>query len=212
MQSKCVEIKNDGKQCTRDATKPGILCTQHYNLKNKLKTAGEKEEEEPWVKVGLPTPSPLLGSKFIKKIRTKLKKGIKPTDGEGFIYIYYLEKEKGEDKWKIGRTNRNVDERMAEWTEEHKQKVVLHKSYKVAKGVDLTERLIHLYLKCYNIHRYPNTDGTFCDKYSLSGEIVPGSKIKQPEAITKKHIEWFFCEIQKIKPVIQSIVNYANKQ
>jgi len=202
----CVEIKVDGKQCTRDA-KIGERCTQHHNMHLKKNTNPIFE------KLNLPEPDPKIGSKFVKKIRSRLEKGVLDSDGPGFIYIYYIESEKGLNKWKIGKTTRDLDERLAEWTEAHGKKntVRLHKSYKLLKGTDFVERNIHNYFKHWNIYRYQQEDGSFYDEYAMSGDPVDEQEKKKVSA-KGKHIEWFMGDINEIKAVLQKLVEYCNDQ
>ena len=201
MEGTCQAIKKDGKQCTRGA-KVDIFCTQHSKVKSKM-TVGTTS----FIPEELPKPSPEIGAKYLHVIEQRFKNYKKENDTKGFIYIYYLESEKGQNIWKIGKTNREVDTRLNEWKAEHKKKIILHKSYKT-DATNFVERTIHDYFKHWNIHRYPQEDGTFVDKYFLSKNT---DKVKRNYGNkTKKHVEWFVGDINVIKAVLQKLVDWVN--
>lgn len=203
--------KRDGKQCTRDA-KVGDYCTQH----SKNKPLPPSAAVWWWEKYGLPKPAAEIGAKYLKRIRTRLEKGVKPNDTKaGFIYIYYFEHERGFNLWKVGKTNKTVDERLKKWKSDHHKdnKICLHKSYALPNGgTDLVERTIHDYFKHWNVHRYPQDDGSFYNVYSMTGEPFSATK-GEPERDysnkTHKHVEWFHGNVEEIKKVLQKLTEYV---
>lgn len=215
--SPCQAVTKEGKQCSRNA-KVDIFCTQHSKVKSEAKTLVGAASSIP---KELPQPSPEIGTRYLHIIEQRFKKYQKVEHplveggGEGYIYIYYLESEKGQNIWKIGQTKREVDERLNEWKKKTDSTILLHKSYKLTRqgATDFVERTIHDYFKHWNIHRYPQEDGTFVDKYFMSKKNLKKEEEEEKRDYgnkTKKHVEWFVGDINKIKFVLQKLVDWVN--
>lgn len=205
----CEAIKHDGLQCTRTykhtTLKGKHVCKQHLNAQTTV-----KDKKEPWDLKALPAPNVENGKRTIQKIRTKLLKGPKTNDAGGAIYIYYLSAEQKLTYWKIGKTRRNVDERLQEWAEEHKQEVVAYETFVVTKNLDFIEALIHVYLAYCNMHRYPHGKG-FHSVLSLHNKVIKDGQEQQPgdteRLVAKnKHVEWFNERIDVIMKVVTPIL------
>lgn len=217
--NQCQAIKSsDGLQCTRklkNNNKGDLFCSQHAS---KAKNVHKCTDVEPWTLLGLVDPYESNGKRILQKIRTKLKKGPKASDGSGWIYIYCLQHEEEQklNYYKVGRTNRRVTHRMKEWDDLHKQhgganhKVILKDQYQVTHGIDFCERLIHLYLSYCNIHRYPTEKGTYHSVWAMEPRKAlndgQGMKEEGERLVAKnKHIEWFCKDLHEIQAVVKSI-------
>lgn len=221
MEKICPATTGKGTQCTR-RLKPGQeLCFQHE--KQDKETLHKQNDAEPWTELDLPEPYKANGAAILQKIRTQLKKGPKKDDGAGFIYIYSLEHESTLNYYKIGLTQRRVTTRMKEWSDIHNERkatqVVLHHQYQVVKGVKFCERLIHLYLKYCNMHRYPYKDG-YHSVYALppnevlkDGQEKPDDDDNDKERLVAKSkcIEWFCEELTELDRIVTSITELYKK-
>lgn len=117
-----------------------------------------------------------------------------------------------------GMTEKHVDERMAEWEEEHKSRVIKRAFYEVQHSVKFVERIIHLYLDYCRVHRTPTSDTKetlFRSVWASTGEIIDdeqNKKIKDDERLVAahKHVEWFKAPILEIKEFVEPIVELGN--
>jgi len=202
---RCEAIKGDGEQCTRNATSGKKVCKQHEKAKTTT-TIITVKTAEPWTLLGLPEPDPRNGKRYIQKIRTFLNSSKGEKKG-GYIYIFFLPREKKLSYWKIGYTERTVEERIREWSTKYPLEV--YKTFKIENGVQYYESLIHLYLTYCRIYRYPHENG-YQSVYKLnpSAVIQDGQQIKDDERLVAKNkeIEWFCAPIRDILGVIEPIV------
>lgn len=204
--NRCIAIKADGEQCTRDTTK-GTFCTQHAKCAEKKKVT-KVNTIEPWTLLKLPTPDPRNGKRYIQKIRTHLNKRPNLDEAGGYIYIFYVPSEGGLDYWKIGFTVRTVEERLEEWSKKHRLK--LYVSYHIKKGAHQIESLIHLYLAYCRVYRYPNKRG-YHSVYKLSKKVIKDGQENREDdeerlVAKNKEIEWFCAPIEEILKFVEPIV------
>ena len=210
----CEIYTASGKQCSRARTKveKGVsYCTQHYKKRADTSKISIKEPE-PWTTLGILAPYEANGVRILQKIRSKLKAGPDKTDRKGFIYIYHLAQERHLDYWKIGRTEKSVDERMDQWQAEHNgHRVVLSRKYEV-KYNKFAEALIHLYLAYCRMHRYPFEKGFHSvwaldpDEVIEDGQEIPkADRGKHKIVAMHKHIEWFKCKRDEMLDVTDTI-------
>ena len=144
---------------------------------------------------------PLSHPKALKKYRA----GPSKTDGPGHIYVYFVDIDKIDTYYKIGRTSKGVAVRLGQW-----KKSILKKAYYV-KNQKLAESLIHLELDKVRVYRYRLEDGSYYTVWKKTGlpverELPEGVKL----SAAKKNIEWFKTEWKFIKDVIGTIVNLVN--
>lgn len=202
----CEAFKADGEQCTRQykvKTAEGKhFCTQHA----KCKAVKSVAEPEPWETLRLPEPDPRNGKRYIQKVRKMLSEA-PGKKREGHIYIYFLPREKTLRYWKIGLTERTVEERMQEWSAKYTLEV--YTTFRVATDVYYVESLIHLYLTYCRIYRYPSKRG-FQSVYKLKPSVViqDGQQAEQGERVVAKNkqIEWFCEDIEEILKVVKAII------
>lgn len=147
--------------------------------------------------------------KVIKKIHTKHRQGLPKEKTPGYIYIFYLEHEKGNNFWKIGMTERTAKERLKEWTEKYnnKVKVVQEKLYK-SDYCKFMERVIHLYLDYCRMHRYPlETEDSikFHSIYSATGKVIEALDGEERLVAKDKNTEFFHAPLKEIVKVIAFI-------
>lgn len=139
------------------------------------------------------------------KIKRRLQKPVSKTDGPGFIYVYTLP-EDGQ-YFKIGRTERSVEQRIKEW-----KGAILKKNYPVAYQKK-TERLIHLYLDHCRVYRYQIAKGKICTIWKSNGEPVTDYdatlKEKHKLSVLTKQVEWFNCPWEEIDTIISSVINHT---
>jgi len=204
---RCEAIKQDGEQCTRYPKDGKPLCSQHRNMTNTKVTV--VKTPDPWTLLKLPEPDERNGKRYIQKIRTHLKKPKteKPQKG-GYIYIYFLPREKKLQYWKIGYTERTVEERMREWSAKYTLEV--YTTFKVENDVQYIEALIHLYLTYCRIYRYPNKHG-YQSVYKLKPSCVikDGQENREDDerlVAKNKEIEWFCAPIREILNVVEPII------
>ena len=197
---RCEAITASGTQCSRSATQAG-LCTQHGKCKD---TPIKVTIKEPWTALQLKAPDARNGSRTLQKIRSLLTRGPSAKDeaSSGTIYVYFLDHEAGLNLYKIGRTERPVDDRLEEWATEHNEMVTKQAAYEVVRNLDYIERVIHLYLKWANVYRYVQEDGTLYSEFSMSGDPVFEKHKDKHLNATRKFIEWF----QVPWPVIESLL------
>ena len=234
---RCIAIKGDGEQCTRAATtkvaikeskdtgdsedsletkdsnkSKDLFCSQHSKIVQSKKVDTIKSVE-PWTLLKYPTPDPRNGKKYIQKIRTHLNnssnfRAPKSNPHSGFIYVFYLKREKGLHYYKIGYTERPVEERLEEWSDKHD--LELYASYHVTCNVHKFESLIHLYLAYCRMYRYPNDRGGFHSVFKLSGKIIRDGQENEKEderlVAKNKEIEWFCAPIAEILEIIEGIL------
>jgi hypothetical protein len=204
----CLAIKADGDQCTRhQAAGERHYCSQH------AKSAKNKKVErlgtiEPWVLMKLPVPDARNTKRYIQKIRTHLNKSPPSKDQPGgFIYVFYLPHERDLHYYKIGYTERPVEERLEEWGEKHKLELAV--SYGVKANVHKTESLIHLYLAYCRLYRTPNAHG-FHSVYKVSGKVIQDGQQNRKDderlVAKSKEIEWFCAPLKEILATIEGIL------
>lgn len=214
---RCIAIKADGEQCTRNASmiesKSKNYCKQHAKS-NQTKKLSTVEAVEPWVLLKFPEPDARNGKRYIQKIRTHLNKSTsscsKKDSQSGFIYIFCLSHERKLNYYKIGYTERTVEERLEEWGEKHSA-LELCACFRVNSNAQRKESLIHLYLAYCRMYRYPYESGTgFHSVYKLSGEIIEDGQENTDEKerlIAKnKEIEWFCAPLDEILKVVEGIL------
>lgn len=198
---KCEALTKKGTQCSRNAVNDN-LCTQHGSMKKVTK----KDDPEPWDVFGFPVPKEQNGSSVIQAIRTLLKRGPTKTDRDGYIYIYYLDSDKGLSYYKIGRTVQKVRQRLKQW------KGSKLKYASSTQHNQWVEQLIFKYLTYCRIHRYERPDGKgYHSVYQQTGEVVPDSQQWKGDKLcaTSKHIEWFIIDYQEVKHMVRKIVDAA---
>lgn len=167
-----------------------------------------KRKQEPYCYQHKPTgfvfpvePSPELADKYKKRIERVIKKGPTKTDGPGWIYVYFVESDKSDTFYKIGRTARTVTARLKEWGPE----CVLHYSAPV-KSQKMAETLIHAYLAHLRVFRYKQKDGSYESVWMATGKPVLSEG--NPSAVKSarcKEIEWFSSNWKTIGPVVDTL-------
>jgi hypothetical protein len=137
------------------------------------------------------------------KYQRTIERGPRATDKAGHIYIYRLDADP-DHYYKIGRTERTVEKRLAEW-----KNSILVRSFEV-KFNRHVERLIHLKLDHCRIYRYAISETQFCDVWKANGEPVTerDALLKQENRLTAagKQIEWVICYLDVIVDEIKSIL------
>lgn len=215
---RCIAIKDDGEQCTRkpsSESKNKNYCKQH-DKSNQTKKLATIEAVEPWVLLKFPEPDARNGKRYIQKIRTHLNKSnsfSKKDSQSGFIYIFCLAHERKLNYYKIGYTERTVEERLEEWGEKHSA-LELCACFRVNSNAHQKESLIHLYLAYCRMYRYPNERG-FHSVYKLSGEIIQDGQENTDEkerlVAKNKEIEWFCAPLEEILSVVEGILKIKTK-
>lgn len=199
---KCTAYTRQGTRCTRTRTK-GSLCTQHHKSKTVVNVCTVRE---PWTALQLPEPAKSNGTQSLQKLRSHLTRGPSKSAGKtrGSIYVYYLDHEIGTHMYKIGCTERSVDERMDEWAAEHGAELTVQRFYEVRCNLTYIERAIHLYLHYCRIYRYMDKHGSY-DEYAATGEPVKGTKPDKPD-VRKKHKEWFIIPWIVLEPLLARLI------
>jgi hypothetical protein len=127
----------------------------------------------------------------------------------GHIYIYFLPRERALNYWKIGRTQRSVEQRMKEWSSKYKLEV--YAIYKAERDVVQAESLIHLYLTYCRMYRYPSARG-YQSVYKLNpSEVIQDGQQCDPESgervvAKNKEIEWFCEDVEVVRRVVEAIM------
>ena len=204
---RCEAETKKGKVCSKSAVAKSTvsgknLCTLHLKL--------EPDAQEPWVELKLMAPSTENRKLVLAKIRRKLR-STKDGGGSGSIYIYAIASEVDLNYWKVGMTERTADERLSEWSDEHKARIIKMSEYRVEHSVKLVERLVHLYLDYCRMYRTPCGHGCFLSVLSATGKVIEDKqyeKIKDEgrPAAKNKHVEFFNAPLEDIKAVIEAIV------
>lgn len=217
----CQAITLKGAACSRSGAHTSTvsgkhLCTQHLNVEAKARVIVIKDV---WAELGLVTPSKKLTQKALNKLKRKLGNTTSDRGGEGSIYVYSIASEAGSNYYKVGMTEKEADERLAEWAKTHKARILKKCVFKVEKNVKLIERIIHLYLDYCRMYRTPTNDNKeklFRSVYKVTGEIIDdeqNKKIGKDKRLVanNKFVEWFHAPITDIKTVIESVVNVFGK-
>lgn len=161
-----------------------------------------KKKAEPYCHLHTPTKEPKK-TKYEKAIL----RGPRKTDKAGFIYIYRLEADP-DHYYKIGRTERTVEKRLAEW-----KNSILVRSFEV-KFNRHVERLIHLKFDHRRIYRYPISETQFCDVWKATGEPVTGrdALLKEGNRLggSGKSVEWFVEYLDVIVEEISKIIKQTD--
>ncbi len=178
-----------------------------------LKNTKCKRKVEPYCKDHIPVISikgfPLdiskCTTKITKRLTNTIKKGPSKSDGEGHIYVYYIEQDEKDTYYKIGRTKRSVDKRLAEW-----KGAIKKISWKV-KYQKLAEKLIHTYLDHVRVYRYELEENKqLCTIWKTTGKPVQSSdkelKDKYKLEARTKMIEWFKITYGELKDIIENIL------
>lgn len=153
----------------------------------------------------VPYPIKDLTKKIQRKIELKSQKKFSKTDGPGHIYIYYIDADKKDSYYKIGRTSTTVKKRLSKWKDS-----ILKKSYAV-KHEKKSERMIHLYLDHVRVYRYYiEEEKGYCTVWKSTGEAVTKKdevlKNKYKLEGRNKHIEWFKMDLVSIKKVLEKVL------
>lgn len=129
------------------------------------------------------------------------------TDGEGYIYVYYLNTDPHDTFYKIGRTHRPVDKRLREW-----KGAKLKMSCKV-QYQKYSERLIHTLLDHVRVYRYLDPDTKeYYTIWKNTGKPVDPHQQETKLAAHKKHIEWFKGSWkQLLKPLVFQALSIKNE-
>lgn len=232
----CEALTKGGYQCSRTHVrhfsvprKGSIkLCTQHFNLEKKKKKTNKAYtvlavigDPEPWtlLRVGV-NPRQDNGSGALQKLRILLKKG--PTKNRplnGFIYIYYLDRDRQLqcfDYWKIGMTSReDYAERVGEWKSKHaKNADLVHKRTYPVCHPEFVERVLQLYFHYCRMERYQRktkngTDVMHSVRYKNKTVVIDGQQKNEDEKLVakNKHTEWFNEEMDTIHVVLRAIIS-----
>jgi hypothetical protein len=187
----CAGQTQKKKPCKNKALEGSTLCSTHGGVCTAVNALAQKNR--PYV---------------IKKIGTRHRKGLPKTKTPGYVYIFYLENEKGKNFWKIGMTTR-LEKRMQEWNKHYggKATLVQKKLYK-SDYCEFMERVIHLYLDYCRMHRYPiHTEDAikFHSIYSATGKVIEAVDEEERLVAKNKNIEFFHAPIKEIKTVIAFI-------
>jgi hypothetical protein len=170
------------------------------------------------------TASPLLRRKELQKLQRRLKAGPKANDEPGFIYVYYLQHEAGQNYWKVGRTSRDPEKRHKEWQSAHHAThiVITKRTWKVsARAVKFVEGLIHLMLHYCRMYRYPEGDtGRILSVWASTGSPIRdadflastvaaaaagGDGKKERLVARRKMIEWFWLPWSELEALITQV-------
>lgn len=146
--------------------------------------------------------------KHPKAIR-KHAKGPSKTDGPGHIYVYYLDSDDPDTYYKIGRTAKGVQTRLAQWGKE----CLLKKAYYV-KNQKLAEALIHRELDKVRVYRYKIGEKEYVTVWKSTGTPVKESDrllaAKHKLTALGKQVEWFNVHWADAKETISNIINLVN--
>jgi hypothetical protein len=204
-------------KCKHDAKWKG-MCLQHYKMET-------QREFAPWEELKFPTP-PNLDKMMIADVNQlraafcffKYRTGPSlACGGEGFIYMYRLVGDANPDFWKIGYTERRVEERLDEWCDHYGGKVTIkYDAFPVKNRVRLVETFIHRYLAQCCVLRRPVKNSREEDMPLFKSEWKRGEIIKdeQRRIIDEKDLsverqserEWFCIKRKEAKELIQQLV------
>lgn len=166
-----------------------------------------KKKEEPYCFLHKPV-QPIKGliiesTNVQKKLERRLKRGPSKSDGPGHIYVYYLSDDNDYYYYKIGRTERSVEERLKEW------KGAICKKYWKVQHQKFAERLIHIVLDDCRVYRYILQDD-ICSIWKTDGEPVTerDALLKECNKLSacNKMIEWFRMPWEDLEKIILKIV------
>jgi hypothetical protein len=221
---KCNAMTREGRQCSRNGTTTHtngrLFCTQHYSMsKGTIATAAAAPE--PWVCLRLSSPVAQNGPHALQKLRTVLRRGPRKNDNvcSGFIYVYYLTRDTGENYWKIGMTTRDdCSKRLAEW----KRTYAKEAGFKVmrtypTRAPQFAERLIHLYLYYCRMYRYPLERGKHGHHSVWAKDntvIADGQQLQQQPpsqgravmVARRKNTEWFCVPLKTVHSTVREII------
>jgi Meiotically up-regulated gene 113 len=212
MQDRCAATTAKKTQCSRNGSvKRGAsyYCAQHAGT-----SSVKEEKEEPWDRLGLVRPNvDALGTRALRRLRTKLS--APSSGGKGFIYVYYFESERALNYYKVGMTERTVEERIKEWAREcgANHVIVLARAYRVERNHKLIERIVHLYLDHVRMYRYPNESYTaYKSVWARSGATIEdGASLKGSTkhdfVARRKQIEWFQVKLHEIERIVESVIH-----
>ena len=108
-----------GQQCAAHVKEGGVLCSVHKKVKPTHLTL--MDDEEPWTLLCLSVKTtryvPFAPLPVQQHLRRLCCDGPSKTDGDGWIYIYDRPNDGASPYYKIGRTKRSPQQRLAEWNE-----------------------------------------------------------------------------------------------
>lgn len=194
----------DGHLCKKPGKHqiaPGkYMCALHYKA---------WKEPKAWDTLKLPAPQTIfMTPKALKDLDNKLNERVRPAREGGFLYVYAIP---NEDVWliKIGKTTRDVTDRLDEWAEHHKVEELLRAPFPC--DLELAERIVHLYFDWARVYRYPQENGTFYDVWKTTKTpLVEGQAPPEgfrPKA-SNKHTEWFAIQLHEAERVIEALQAY----
>jgi hypothetical protein len=153
------------------------------------------------------------------KVAAHLKKNPTKADKPGFIYVYSIKADKrvkGAKYYKIGKTTRNVEERLKE--HEKRSDIILEYAF-WTKHCGYTERLLHLIFDKQRIYRYrlPEGERKLCSiwKHNRTPVTSADSALKSKYGFkgAKKHIEWFLLKWNsELLPVLETVATDTYKK
>jgi hypothetical protein len=203
---RCGATTARGRPCSRQAV-DGTLCTQHA----KMSGVATHVVINPWDGLLLPAPASGNGARANARLRRRLIKGPRPNDPAGFIYVYYYAHEREAGFWKVGKTERTVEERLGEWKRSQGgdvSQLQLQEAFPVRRNVYYIERVIQMYLRYCNVHRYP-IDGGFRSVWALDGQPVDNDAVVDngaPPAVSKQ-VEWFHVPLDELLAVVRPLAD-----
>lgn len=202
MDGKCEAYTHKGTRCSRKGTPR--LCKQHSVATLTVTTI---YVEEPWVKLGLPTPSPHLSKETVHKLRRKLTSSSSSSGGGGFIYVYHLAHESGRDFWKIGMTTRKeASVRLGEWYATHKVRLIADAEYRcIYRPAAWVERVIHLYLEHVRVIRRPLRNKEMYSVWYTDGSPLETDDDDVEFDGRQRHIEWFHTKWNVIESICKAV-------
>jgi hypothetical protein len=228
----CVAITaSGGTRCSRPSTKvrnTHVLCTQHYKSfgrNNKKHAHVVVTSVDPWINLRIKAPSDQNSLQARHKLRLALLAGPARRDCEGYLYIYYLERDRlrgCHDYWKVGMTTReDVADRIQYWRALHGPRAgFTHKRTYPTRYAAMAERLVHLYLDYCRMQRraYTKTPTLTLTQtqtpitwlhstwYATKEPVQDAQQEPHKEFLKGSHTEWFSVELDVLHAIVRDVV------
>lgn len=176
----CIAMTQKNVRCKRQTLDASQKCYQHQTT-TKIKT---------------------LFSKKSNLLAKHLKRGPDKKDVSGFVYLYFLEKDNVANLYKLGKTQRGLQDRLKEWSKKHLPLKLKFVSAFYFGNVKFAERAFHLYFDSLRVYRYREANQKeYINVWKETGTILntkESSKYSPPHGTTK-HTEWFCGQLEVLK-------------
>jgi len=173
----------------------------------------------PWARLGFPTPPTENDTRTLNRLRavflTLEGRALGDSDlvlgGRGHIYIFWCTGDDG--YYKIGKTARGSPrKRLAEWRRRIGGGDMQFLSWPVSYGVDVAERLVHLYLHYCRVRRYPAIEPRGLYKSFWWRDRTPITDDGQWERVyaidtrrSAAQCEWFRTDRVRVEEIVRNI-------